>query len=265
MNWLDALILGIVQGLTEFLPVSSSGHLELASALLNATTKENLLFAITVHAATALSTVVVFRKDILWLVKGLFTPSMNESKSYILKLAISAIPVAVVGLLFEDQIEAFFGGKILIVGFALIFTAVLLTLTHFVNREGSPVNFWQAIIIGVAQAIAILPGISRSGSTIATALLVGVDKQFAARFSFLMVLAPILGAAFLKLLDYFEDPSLAGSITAQALTIGFVASFLAGLVACQWMISIVRKGKLTWFAAYCFIIGLLAILTHLYA
>jgi undecaprenyl-diphosphatase len=259
MHLIEAIILGIVQGLTEFLPVSSSGHIELASALLGTDSKENLLFSIIVHAATALSTVVVFRKDIFHLIKGLAKFRNNEETQFVLKILLSAIPVAFTGLLFEEHIEQLFGGNLIVVGFGLLITAFLLLLTYYVKKEGSNVSTKQALIIGLAQAVAIIPGISRSGATIATALLIGVDRQKAARFSFLMVLIPILGAAFLKLLDYLENPALAQGISGTSLAAGFISAFLAGLLACSWMIGIVKRGKLTYFALYCFIVGLLAI------
>lgn len=259
MSLLEAIILGIVQGLTEFLPVSSSGHLELASALLGANTDQNLLFSIIVHAATALSTIVVFRKDILSIFSSLFTFRRDANWHFAFKLVISAVPVSLVGLLLKDHVEALFGGNILLVGCCLLFTAGLLLLTHFKQAEGQPVSYWQAIIIGLAQAIAILPGVSRSGTTIATALLIGVDKAKAARFSFLMALIPILGAAFLETLEFAESPVTADSIGSLSLIIGFLAAFFTGLFACQLMIRIVKRGKLTWFALYCALVGLLAI------
>lgn len=260
MQLLEAIILGLIQGLTEFLPVSSSGHIELASALLQIVDKEeNLLFSIIVHAATALSTIVVFRKDIQTLVKGLLAFRYNEETKFISKLLLSAVPLAIVGLLFEEYIEQIFGGKMLIIGTSLLFTAFLLLLTHYVRRPGGPVTYKKAIFIGLAQVLAILPGLSRSGTTIATALLIGVEREKAARFSFLMVLVPILGAAFLKLLAILQAPALVQKTAFIPLLAGFIAAFVAGLLACKWMINIVKKGKLTYFALYCFIVGLLAI------
>lgn len=260
MQLLEAIILGLIQGLTEFLPVSSSGHIELASALLQIVEKEeNLLFSIIVHAATALSTIVVFRKDILTLLKGLLAFRYNEETKFIFKLLLSAVPLAIVGLLFEEYIAQIFGGKMLIIGTSLLFTAFLLLLTHYVRRPGGPVTYKKALFIGLAQVLAVLPGLSRSGTTIATALLIGVEREKAARFSFLMVLVPILGAAFLKLIAVLQAPALAQEIAFSPLLAGFIAAFLAGLLACKWMINIVKKGKLTYFALYCFIVGLLAI------
>ncbi|MEQ8473147.1 MAG: undecaprenyl-diphosphate phosphatase [Marinoscillum sp.] len=264
MTWIEALILGIIQGLTEFLPVSSSGHLEIGSVLLGVQSSENLLFAVVVHAATALSTIVVFRKDILEIIKGLVAFKWNESWDFALKIVISMIPVGIVGVFFEDQITALFTGNLLLVGSMLIFTSALLFFTHFKKDNDKPVGKRSAFIIGLAQAIAILPGISRSGSTIATALLLGVEKSKATRFSFLMVLVPILGASLLKLKDYFEAPQAYEGLSATSMLIGFVASFMAGYVACKWMVGIVRKGKLTYFAVYCLIVGLIAIISQLW-
>mgnify|MGYP000085457717 CR=1 FL=1 len=264
MSWIEALILGIIQGLTEFLPVSSSGHLELGSVLLGVQSEENLLFAVIVHAATALSTIIVFRNDIADILKGLISFKWNESWKFAVKIIISMIPVGIVGVFFEDQISALFTGNLILVGCMLLFTAALLFFTHFKKDNDKPVGFMHSFIIGVAQAIAVLPGISRSGSTIATALLLGVEKSKAARFSFLMVLVPILGASMLKLKDYFEAPTQYAGLSATSMIVGFLASFLSGYVACKWMIGIVKKGKLTYFAVYCLIVGLIAIGSYLW-
>jgi len=263
MNIIEAIILGIVQGLTEFLPVSSSGHIELGTVLLGVQSKENLLFSVVVHSATALSTIVIFRKDIADLFIGILQFKWNESAQYVAKLLVSMIPVGLIGVFYKDEIEAFFGGDVLLVGFMLLLTATLLAMTYYARKEGGKVTYFKAIIIGMAQAIAILPGVSRSGATIATSLLIGVEKEKAARFSFLMVLIPILGASLLEVKDYLEAPELAGSISGIALLLGFLAAFISGLLACQWMISIVKKGKLIYFAIYCLIIGVIAILTAL--
>lgn len=264
MNIFEAIILGIIQGLTEFLPVSSSGHLELGTALLGAQTEEPLLFTVLVHGATALSTIVVFRKDIAQIFAGLLQFKWNDSWEFAVKIFITMIPIGIVGVLFEKDIEAFFGGKILFVGLMLLVTAALLTLTHLVrNVKGGNVTYGKAFIIGLAQTVAVLPGISRSGSTIATALLLKVDKEKATRFSFLMVLPPILGATLLKVKDMFGDkPVNTDEIGVMALIAGFLAAFFAGYLACKWMIEIVKKGKLTWFAAYCAVVGFIAIGTH---
>lgn len=263
MSVLEAFILGIVQGLTEFLPVSSSGHIELGKAILNISTTDNLLYSIVVHGATALSTVIVFRKTILELLKGLLTFKNSESLHYSLKIILSMIPVGFVGLFLEDEIESLFTGNVFFVGCMLILTATLLTITYFIKNTHKDVSYGRAVMIGLAQAIAILPGISRSGATISTALMLGVDKEKATRFSFLMVLLPILGATLLKVKDYFETPSVAGGISAGALAIGFFAAFVAGLLACSWMIRIVRSGKLIYFAYYCYVVGIISIIVSL--
>jgi undecaprenyl-diphosphatase len=263
MSVFEAFILGIVQGLTEFLPVSSSGHIELGKAILNINTTDNLLFSIVVHGATALSTLVVFRKTILELLKGVLEFKNNESLHYSLKIILSMIPVGVVGVFFEDEIESFFTGNVLFVGSMLILTAILLTITYFFKNTDKNVSYGRAIIIGLAQAVAILPGISRSGATISTALILGVDKEKATRFSFLMVLFPIIGATLLKVKDYFEAPSIAGGISTFALVVGFLAAFISGLLACTWMIRIVKSGKLIYFAYYCFVIGTISIIISL--
>jgi undecaprenyl-diphosphatase len=255
MNYFEALILGLLQGLTEFLPVSSSGHLELGSYFLGVKNSNNLLFAIIVHGATALSTIVVFRKDIWILIKDLFSFKWNESTQFVSKIALSMIPVGIVGVLFEKQVEQVFSGNIMFVASMLAVTGLLLLLTHYAKPQTGNVTFAKSIIIGIAQAIAILPGISRSGSTISTALLLGVDRSKAARFSFLMVLPPILGATLLKTIDFIKAPELGTGIGNGPLAVGFIAAFISGLLACTWMIQIVKNGKLIYFAIYCFIIS----------
>ncbi len=262
MNWFQALILGVVQGLTEFLPVSSSGHLEIGNVLLGVETGENLLFAVVVHAATATSTIVVFRKDIGLIVSDILTFKWNESYTYTSKILISMIPVGIVGVFFEDEVEAFFTGNLLLVGSMLLITAALLVFTYFKKSGNKNVGFGHAMIIGLAQAFAILPGISRSGATIATSLLLGIEKSKAARFSFLMVLIPILGATALKLKDYFEGVTSVNSISSGSLIIGFLAAFLSGYLACKWMIEIVKKGKLIYFGIYCSVVGIIAVLFY---
>jgi len=262
MTYLEALILGIIQGLTEFLPVSSSGHLELGSVILGTSNEENLLFAVILHLATALSTVIVFRKYIWEVIGGIFEFKWNDSWKFILLMVISMIPVGIVGVFFQDEIESLFTGNILLVGTMLLITGVLLMFTHFKNDGKKEVTPLIAMMIGLAQAIAVLPGISRSGSTIATALLLGVEKSKATQFSFLMVLVPIFGASFLKFKDYLEAPEVGGNTSVSVLIVGFFAAFISGYVACSWMIRIVKKGKLTYFAAYCFVIGLMAIAFH---
>lgn len=265
MSILEAIILGIIQGLTEFLPVSSSGHIELGKAILDVQLADPLLFSIVVHGATALSTIVVFRKIIFDLIKGLFSFTWNEDTQYVFKIALSMIPVGVVGIMFEEQIEALFDGNVFFVGLMLLFTGILLYLTTRAKEKTGDVTFKNAFIVGLVQAVAILPGISRSGSTIAASLLLGINKSKAAQFSFLMVLPPILGTLLLKVLKFIElsgDPTAAtgvASIPSMVLFVGFMAAFISGLFACQWMIKIVRKSKLQYFAYYCFIVGAIAI------
>lgn len=259
MTWFEALILGLVQGLTEFLPVSSSGHLEITKAIFgdNSLPEESLLMTVVLHAATALSTIVIFRKDIAEILKGLFQFKNNEEFQFSLKIIISMIPAAVVGVLFEEEIEQFFGGNLLLVGSMLILTAGLLFLADKAKSTLNPVSYKNAFVIGVAQAVAILPGISRSGATISTSVLLGVDRQKAARFSFLMVVPLILG----KMAKDILSGDLAETQTeASLLIIGFIAAFVAGLVACQWMIALVKKSQLKYFSFYCMTVGIIAII-----
>ena len=264
MGILEVIILGIIQGLSEFLPVSSSGHHDIGAVLLNAHTSESLLFSVLVHAATALSTIIVFRKDIANIFNDIFKFKWNDSYDFAAKIIISMIPIGIVGIFFEKQVESLFTGNLLLVGCMLLVTAVLLAFTQTVkNKEGGPVKYWQAIVIGLAQSIAILPGISRAGATIATALLLGVNKERAARFSFLMVLVPILGASLLKVLDYMEQPATANQTGGLVLFMGFLMAFLAGLFACKAMIKIVKESKLIYFAIYCAIVGSIAIISQL--
>lgn len=258
MNFFEAIILGIIQGFTEFLPVSSSGHLELAKVILGdkSLPQESLTFTVVLHFATALSTIVVFRKDIAQIFRGLFQFKWNEEFRFSLKIVISMLPAVVIGLIFEEEFEQFFGGEILLVGFMLIVTSLLLLFADRAQNTTKKVSFFSAIVIGISQALAILPGISRSGATISTSVLLGVDRTQAARFSFLMVVPLILGK--------IGKDVLSGSINFQSdqigvMGVGFVASFIAGLFACKWMISIVKKSKLSYFAFYCFIIGVIAI------
>lgn len=257
MNELQALILGIIQGLTEFLPVSSSGHLEIGHALLGVEHKNSLLFAVVVHGATVLSTLVVFRKDIYWLAKGLFKFQWNEETKYVSTLFTSAIPITIFGLFFREDIENLYNGNLFMVGLMLFLTALLLSFTYYAKAGDSEIKFKDALIIGVAQTLAVMPGISRSGATIATGLLMGKKKTDMARFSFLMVLIPIIGA---NILDGMRgDFSSEDGIGFLPLLIGFIGAFVSGLFACKLMINIVKKGKLIYFAAYCLVIGLIAI------
>jgi len=259
MDVLDSILLGIIQGLTEFLPVSSSGHLELGKAILgdNSVPEESLLFTVVLHFATALSTIVVFRKDIWSLLKGILKFEWNEDLQFASKIAISMIPAVIVGLFFEEQLEQLFGGNILLVGFMLLITAILLFFADKAKNTNKNVSFWNAFIIGVSQAVAMLPGISRSGATISTSVLLGNDKTKAARFSFLMVVPLIFGKIAKDVLS--GDLSLE-SQNFTALSIGFIAAFISGLFACTWMISLVKKSKLTYFAIYCAIVGLIAVI-----
>lgn len=259
MTYLEALVLGIIQGLTEFLPVSSSGHLELGSVILGLDTEENLLMAVVLHLATALSTVVVFRSYLLEIFRGLLKRPWNDSWQFAFLIAISMIPVGIVGVFFNNQIEALFGGNLLLVGSMLLITGGLLLFTQFKQTGHGNVTVWRAVIMGLAQAFAVLPGISRSGSTIAVGLLVGVEKSKATQFSFLMVLVPIFGASLLKLKDYFESGTSNSGLPVLVLIVGFLAAFVSGYMACKWMVNIVKKGKLSYFAVYCFIVGLIAI------
>jgi len=264
VDWLQALLLGLVQGLTEFLPVSSSGHLELGKVILGIETQEDLTFTVVVHGATVLSTIIVFWRELWRLLRGAVRVKLNEETNYLLKIGVSMIPVLFVGIFLEDWVESFFSGNLLFVGSMLLVTAVLLGFAHFFKpgSQGKPVTWFSAFIIGIAQAVATLPGISRSGATISTALLLGTDRREAAQFSFLMVLVPIIGANLLKIKDFGEQAAVATgqSTTALPLIIGFIAAFLSGLLACSWMINLVKKGKLIWFAVYCLIIGVIAII-----
>lgn len=262
MSWLEALVLGIVQGLTEFLPVSSSGHLQIFSAIFGIQGEENLTFAVAVHAATVCSTIVVLRNEIWDLLKGLFRFTWNPETIYIAKIALSMIPVAIVGVFFKDYVEEIFGSGLLIVGISLLITACLLAFAYFARpREKKEISFRDSFIIGLAQACAVLPGLSRSGSTIATGILLGNNKENVAKFSFLMVLVPILGEAFLDLMKGGFSPAESG-ISMLSLVIGFLAAFISGYIACSWMLNLVKKGKLIWFAVYCLIAGLAVLFFH---
>ena len=262
MDWLQALILGIVQGLTEYLPVSSSGHLTIGAHLFGLSGEENLTFTVAVHVATVLSTCVILWKEIVWLFTDLFKFKWNEGTRYIVNILISMIPVGIVGLFFKDKVEAIFGSGLLVVGICLMITATLLAFSYWARpRQRENISPLHAFIIGIAQALAVLPGLSRSGSTIATGLLLGNKKERLAQFSFLMVIPPILGEALLDVKDMAElgvSQAMAG-LSPLALAVGFIAAFVSGCLACKWMIGIVKRGKLIWFALYCAIVGALAI------
>ncbi len=261
MGWLEALILGIVQGLTEFLPVSSSGHLEIGKVILGVNAEKSLVYTVVVHGATVMSTIVVFRKNIIQLLKGLFEFKWNYETKYITKLVVSMIPVIILGLTFAEEIESFFTGNLLLVGSMLIITALLLTFSYYAKQKDKKISYADSFIIGIAQAFAVLPGISRSGATISTGLLLKNKKDGIAKFSFLMVLVPIIGA---NLKDFLDGKFTNEGVGVSALIIGFIAAFISGLLACKWMIGIVKKGKLIYFAIYCLIVGVLAISYQLF-
>ena len=269
MNWLQALLLGLVQGLTEFLPVSSSGHLAIGREILGVEASGDLVFEVAVHAATVLATIVAFRKEVWRLICGLFRFRYNDETDYILKLCLSMVPVLLVGLFLKDKVESLFA-SLLTVGLALVVTAMLLFFSDCFSRkrekeetaEAEPgarngISWWQALVIGIGQAFAVIPGLSRSGTTISTGLLCGVRRDRVAQFSFLMVLVPILGEAFL---DVVGGDAAASSIGALPLVVGFIAAFASGLFACKLMIALVKKAKLSWFALYCALVGLAVII-----
>lgn len=256
MDWLQALVLGLLQGLTEYLPVSSSGHLTIGSYLFGLNGEDNLAFTVVVHVATVLSTLVVLWKEIDWILKGLFKFKMNDETKYFINILISMIPVGIVGVFFKDQVEEVFGSGLLIVGCMLLVTAALLVFSYYARpRQRENISPLHAFVIGLAQAVAVLPGLSRSGSTIATGLLLGNKKEKLAQFSFLMVIPPILGEALLDVVKGLKGEEAFGGIDALPLIVGFVAAFVSGCIACKWMINIVKKGKLVWFGVYCAIAG----------
>lgn len=264
MDWLQALVLGIIQGLTEYLPVSSSGHLAIGSALFGVHGEDNLAFTVMVHVATVLSTLVILWKEIDRILKGLFKFEMNAETKYFLNIVVSMIPVGIVGVFFKDYVEEIFGSGLLIVGCCLLLTALLLTFSYFAKpRQREHISMKDAFIIGLAQAAAVLPGLSRSGSTIATGLLLGNKKENLAQFSFLMVIPPILGEALLDVLKAAKGEDAFGNIDTLPLVVGFVAAFVSGCIACKWMINIVKRGKLVWFGVYCAIAGAVTIVCSL--
>ena len=270
MDWIQALILGIIQGLTEYLPVSSSGHLAIGQALFGLEDGEsNLAFTVLLHVATVLSTLVILWKEIVWIFRDLFAKQswrsyqgLNGGTKYAVNILISMIPVMLVGFLLKDKVEEVFGSGLLIVGIMLLVTAALLTFSYFAKpRQKENISPVHAFIIGIAQACAVMPGLSRSGSTIATGLLLGNKKEKLAQFSFLMVIPPILGEALLDIKDMLEIgfSEAMGGLSPLAAIVGFLSAFIFGCIACKWMIDIVKKGKLVWFAVYCAVIGILAI------
>jgi undecaprenyl-diphosphatase len=265
MDWIQALILGLIQGLTEYLPVSSSGHLAIGQALFGMENgDDNLMFTVAVHVATVLSTLVVLWREIDWILKGLFKFELNAETKYVLNILVSMIPVGIVGLFFKDYVEEIFGSGLLIVGCCLLLTALLLIFSYYARpRQRGFISMKDAFIIGLAQAAAVLPGLSRSGSTIATGLLLGNKKESLAQFSFLMVIPPILGEALLDVLKAAKGEAVMGGIDTVPLLVGFLAAFVSGCIACKWMINIVKRGKLIYFGIYCAIVGVVTILCTL--
>lgn len=278
MNTLQALIMGLLQGLTEYLPVSSSGHLTIASELFGIDGESNMTFTIAVHVATVLSTLVILGSEIGKILKGMCNPlsprslkgngtflnRLNPNQRYVLNILVSMIPIGIVGVFFKDQVEEIFGSGLLVVGICLLLTAALLTFSYLARpRQRENISLGHAFIIGLAQAVAVLPGLSRSGSTIATGLLLGNKKEKLAQFSFLMVIPPILGEALLDVLKMVKGEEATGGIDTLPLIVGFVAAFISGCAACKWMIGIVKKGKLIYFAYYCAIVGVASIVYSL--
>ena len=265
MSWWEAFILGMIQGLTEYLPVSSSGHLAIGSALFGIQGEDNLTFTIVVHVATVLSTLFILYKEVDWIFRGLFKFQINDETKYVINILISMIPIGIVGLFFKDKVEEIFGSGLFIVGLMLLVTAALLAFSYYAKpRTKEHISMKDAFIIGLAQACAVLPGLSRSGSTIATGLLLGDKKEKLAQFSFLMVIPPILGEAFLDGMKIVKGASEASAdVSLMALIVGFLSAFVFGCLACKWMIDIVKKGKLIYFAIYCALVGLATLLFSL--
>ena len=260
MDWIEALILGIIQGVTEYLPVSSSGHLAIGANLFGIEGSENLAFTILVHVATVMSTLFILWREIVWLVNGVLKFKMNDEMRYFINILVSMIPVGIVGVFFKDYVEEIFGSGLLIVGIMLLVTAALLTFSYYARpRQKEKISMKDAFIIGIAQACAVMPGLSRSGSTIATGLLLGNKKEKLAQFSFLMVIPPILGEALLDTMKAAKGVDVFGDIGVVPLVVGFVAAFISGCLACKWMIDIVKKGKLIYFGIYCAIVGVVTI------
>ena len=262
MDYFEAFLLGIVQGLTEFLPISSSGHIEISKVILGSSFDKNegLLFTIILHFATSLSTMFFFRKDIIDIFKGLLTKKWNESKKFSLSILISMIPAVFIGLLYEDFINSLFNGSLILVAAMLYITGLLLFLSDFLKLKKKEITYKNSFIIGLAQAIAILPGISRSGATIATSVIMGIDREKAARFSFLMVVPLIFGKIAKDLLDLIKEPAVTDNVSYLPYVLGFAFAFVTGLIACTWMIKLVKSSKLYYFSIYCFIVGIAAII-----
>ena len=264
MDWIQALILGLIQGLTEYLPVSSSGHLAIGSYQIGIEGEENLAFTVAVHVATVLSTFVILWSEIDWIFRGLFKFKLNDETKYFLNIVVSMIPIGIVGVFFKDYVEEVFGSGLLIVGCMLLLTAALLAFSYYAKpRIKETISWKDALVIGLAQAAAVMPGLSRSGSTIATGLLLGNKKEMMAQFSFLMVIPPILGEALLDTMKALKGANPFGDISTLALAVGFVAAFVSGCLACKWMINIVKKGKLIYFGIYCAIVGVVTIICSL--
>ena len=264
MDWIQALILGLIQGLTEYLPVSSSGHLAIGSYLFGIEGEENLAFTVAVHVATVLSTFVILWSEIDWIFRGLFKFKLNDETKYFLNIVVSMIPIGIVGVFFKDYVEEVFGSGLLIVGCMLLLTAALLAFSYYAKpRIKETISRKGALVVGLAQAAAVMPGWSRSGSTIATGLLLGNKKEMMAQFSFLMVIPPILGEALLDTMKALKGANPFGDISTLALAVGFVAAFVSGCLACKWMINIVKKGKLIYFGIYCAIVGVVTIICSL--
>lgn len=257
MNWLEAILLGLLQGLTEFLPVSSSGHLEIGKFLFGINAEENFYFTVALHGATVLSTIVVFRRDIAILLKRSFIQRREKERTYTIKLLISMIPVGITGLFFREKVEKLFSGDMHFIGLMLLITALLLALGHFIRSRERNISYLDALLIGIAQAVAVIPGISRSGATISTGLMLGNRKDELAKFSFLMVIIPIVGAF---VVDFSTAGNQSGDTSVMTMLLGAAAAFVSGYLACKWMIALVRKSKMIWFSVYCAAIGLLTLL-----
>lgn len=263
MSTIEALVLGLLQGLTEYLPVSSSGHLAIGAELFKIEGEKNLAFTVAVHVATVLSTFVILWSEIAWIVKGVFRFEMNDEMKYFFNILVSMIPVGIVGVFFKETVEKIFGSGLLIVGIMLLVTAALLTFSYYAKpRQREKIGLLDAFVIGLAQAAAVMPGLSRSGSTIATGLLLGNKKEKLAQFSFLMVIPPILGEALLDVLKAVKGEEAFGGIDTLPLVVGFLAAFVSGCLACKWMINIVKKGKLVYFGVYCAIVGIITIICN---